>query len=94
MFTKVPLPRDLDQHKIDSVRCGGYYSLLLSEDNRLYACGDNEWSQCSIAGAHSSIHEFTRVNFDHPVRSISCGWHHTLALTNGMEYILLAAVLN
>ena len=71
-----------------SVACGHEFTMMITVDNILFGCGDNEAGQLGIPRstwgplAHSTPH---KVNVPHPVVAVACGLHHAMAITtNGL----------
>lgn len=66
---------------IKSVHCGWYNTVLLSTDGRLWSCGAG---YCYQSGHNqtANVSSFLQIkSIQHPIRQLSCGGHHTVALT-------------
>jgi alpha-tubulin suppressor-like RCC1 family protein len=79
--------------KATKVSCGNEHSLVLSDDNNVYAFGNNENGLLGIPDKSSKLYVPTKINFDifngkdiieeynGKIINISCGTLHSLALT-------------
>ena len=78
VFTQVTTNTD----NIKSIYCGGPHTLILKNDNTLWACGWNGHGQLGL-GDTTNRNIFTKiaVNVDN-VKSIHCGDYHTFILKN------------
>lgn len=73
-------------HKFVAVACGGNHTLLLTQEGKVFACGDSSDGQVGI-GEHAT--EYTtlvtywvkRVNIQEPVAKIFCGMSHSALVT-------------
>ena len=67
---------------IESVYCGYSHTIILKNDNTLWACGWNEYGQLGL-GDTSDRTTFTRIvtNTDN-IKSVHCGYGHTIILKN------------
>ena len=67
-------------HISSSSACGYYHTALVSEDGRLFLCGNNEDRQFgrSKPSGHSDPVE---VSMPSRVKAVACGNQHTLVLT-------------
>lgn len=73
---------------MEQISLGYRHSLLLTQEGKLYACGNNEIG--GFGPKDSSCNIFTQVNlpFNTPVKKIAAGSRHNLILTtNGDVYI-------
>ncbi|GAB6019480.1 hypothetical protein CHUAL_001058 [Chamberlinius hualienensis] len=71
--------------KIISITGGGGFVEFLSDDGELFVCGKNQSGQLGV-GHQNSLHflqkvEWSNLNSEKVVK-ISCGWDHTLSLTD------------
>ena len=68
-----------------SAACGNEYTLILSQDNEVYAFGNNEDGVLGLQDSKLKKYEFTKINFGiytNKIKEISAGTVHNLALTN------------
>lgn len=74
----------LAHQNIVSVSCGGFHSMAIGEDGRLWAWGCNSKGQLGNPSA-SSIQRVpivvSKTDPNYQVMTISCGWWHSLAIT-------------
>jgi alpha-tubulin suppressor-like RCC1 family protein len=73
--------------KAISVACGGSHTVVLSNSNNLYACGNNSKGQVGmnnqVISKYSYLLPMFLTNFNlEKIISIACGWEHTVVLTN------------
>jgi alpha-tubulin suppressor-like RCC1 family protein len=69
--------------KIISVACDGYRTMILTKDNELYACGNNQSGQLGLG---DNIHRNTFTHVDIPnIMSVTSGTLHTMILTKNNE---------
>lgn len=60
------------------ISCGSKHVVLLSD--KIYVWGRNEYGQLGL-GHHKTCVSPTELRLHENIRSISCGWYHTIALT-------------
>ena len=78
IFTKITTNTD----NIKSICCGGRYTLILKNDDTLWGCGENTYSQLGL-GDTSNRTTFTQITTNaNNIKSICCGGMHTLILKN------------
>jgi alpha-tubulin suppressor-like RCC1 family protein len=87
VFTKVTKPSGMTSN-IKDIICGGYFSILLLDNNELWVCGDNDNGQLGL-GDYNNRTTFTKVTkpstMTSNVKDINCGHYHTVLLTNDNE---------
>ena len=64
---------------IKSIYRGGYHSFILKNDDTLWGCGYNGYSQLGLGDANDRT-TFTQITNN--VKSVYCGESHTLILKN------------
>ena len=68
-----------------SVKCGGFFTLILLEDGTVMSCGINHDNICGIESKEPIITnpvEIPKDNFNNKkIRQIACGWSHSAALS-------------
>jgi alpha-tubulin suppressor-like RCC1 family protein len=71
--------------KIQNIFCGGFHSIILNDNNGLYACGDNMRGQLGL-GDNKNRNTYTKIkhNFG-KIKNIYCGDHHNIILTDNNE---------
>jgi RCC1 and BTB domain-containing protein len=71
-----------NSEKIVSIACGGYHSLVLTDEGQVYSWGYNSHGQLGLGNkAHQNRPQKINLNNNQIVKSISCGWNHSLLLT-------------
>ena len=80
-----PIP-DLTGKEVVKAACGLHHSIFLTAEGRLYACGNNENGQLGLRETKSRptptmLEDCKSLCFT----DISCGYYHTLALTDHGE---------
>ena len=66
---------------IKQIACAGDYTFVLTEDNQLWACGDNQDGQLGIGDLDNS-NILTKLDWtDGSIKQIACGSTHTFVLT-------------
>ncbi|KAI6652028.1 Secretion-regulating guanine nucleotide exchange factor [Oopsacas minuta] len=75
-----------DTHIID-LYMGNGHSLLLSENRKIFVCGDNSYGQCGLECALDKPYILKPVKLENvdAVVKIDCGWQHSLLLTEKGE---------
>lgn len=79
----------LQDINIRSIRCGSYHNIALvnSDSNVLYVWGSNSFGQLGVRHTRNTKLP-QKLVFDKPIVSVSCGEHHTVALTlEGTMYV-------
>jgi alpha-tubulin suppressor-like RCC1 family protein len=81
------------KRRVVKAACGNKHSILLTEDNKLYALGSNKFGQCGLEFTkQDSVKKLTEVNFPflsgEQIIDIKCGSFHTLILTNRHLYFM------
>lgn len=67
------------------VNCGGFFSVVLSNDYNIYCCGFNNFGQLGI-GNTDNKNTLIRVNITNFIpKQISCGYLYTCILSNNNE---------
>lgn len=84
---QVMLPREMDWSHATSVyqaSCGGSHTLLLTEDGKLFTCGNNDHGQLGhdTNNVPNKRPQFLTSLENYIVTQVSCGQSHSLALTN------------
>jgi alpha-tubulin suppressor-like RCC1 family protein len=52
------IPKKLDLSiKVEKVLCGGNFTIIMDEKNRLYSFGDNRYGQLGITGLNNIVLE-------------------------------------
>ena len=77
-FQKVDLS-GLKGRKIKQMECGGYYSILLTEDDQLWGCGYNNRSQLHPLTAYH-VYGFTLLSQFTDVKRVACAYSTTIVL--------------
>ncbi len=76
----------LSQYVIQHIVCGYFHSLFLTRSGQVLSCG---WSSYGQTGVSPRYHQYIRVptliKLDSPVHSMSCGWNHSLLLSEKGE---------
>eukprot|EP00930_Biecheleria_cincta_P001021 TRINITY_DN102193_c0_g1_i1.p1 TRINITY_DN102193_c0_g1~~TRINITY_DN102193_c0_g1_i1.p1 ORF type:complete len:624 (-),score=69.77 TRINITY_DN102193_c0_g1_i1:622-2493(-) len=73
---------------VASVSCGGAHTLALLEDGSAWACGDHSSGQCGHGpGAPKFTTTFRRISSLDTVSSVSCGFKHSAAISDGAMYV-------
>jgi alpha-tubulin suppressor-like RCC1 family protein len=80
---------------INQIVCGGYHTFVLTNDNQIYACGNNTHNELGL-GYIDNKNKFTKLENspwqNAKIRQIICGWYHTYILTYNND--LFACGLN
>jgi len=74
----------LEGRKIKSIDCGSNFTIVLTDDNKLFSCGSNSYGQCSLGCVNPqqcTFKEITEPKIDAEIVAISCGGLHTMVLT-------------
>jgi alpha-tubulin suppressor-like RCC1 family protein len=74
----------LRERKIRSIDSGTNFTIVLTDDNKLFSCGSNSYGQCSFGCASSqqcAFKEITEPKIESDIVQISCGGLHTMVLT-------------
>ena len=71
---------DLLNSSIISIKCGQYYSILLTKQGELLVCGHNYIGQLGL-GNETDYNVFQKLCWNEFVVSINCGEEHTIAIT-------------
>ena len=77
--TVLPTPSLPPSSHIRAVACGWTFSLLLSSDGLVFACGSNQWNQCAASRTVRTVSQWQRVDGLPRVVEVACGWSHSLA---------------
>ncbi|CAM0136943.1 alpha tubulin suppressor [Umbelopsis sp. WA50703] len=89
MTSKPILPNMIIPSGILAVACGQMHSVFLDTQNQIFTMGLNKHGQLGIGSPadcpKSSSPQL--VQLQRPIKSISCGWHHTAALTQDNDII-------
>lgn len=76
----------LKDYIVKEVCCGTEHSLAVTHDGNVYAWGHNNWKQLGIGyNAPAVVNHPTRVYNVGSVKQISCGYEHSIALTESGE---------
>jgi hypothetical protein len=78
----------LSDLNITVIKCGAYHSLALTQSGEVYAWGSNYYGQIGCGdNFDKSIPTKVKALNDIKIKMISCGFHHSMALTeNGCVY--------
>jgi alpha-tubulin suppressor-like RCC1 family protein len=73
----------LNSLTISAIACGSYYNVFLTNDGKVYSCGDNIYGQLGLGNITQQItpQPITGLN-SFIISRIACGYAHTLFLTN------------
>jgi alpha-tubulin suppressor-like RCC1 family protein len=66
-----------------SVTCGARHTIIITKNNELYSCGDNDYGQLGL-GDNNNRNIFTKVDIPN-VLSVACGSNHTMIITKNNE---------
>jgi len=66
--------------KVKMVACGGYHTMIISDDGNLYAFGRNNYGQLGL-GDNQERNIPTLVNIDFKVKQVACGNSHTTIIS-------------
>jgi alpha-tubulin suppressor-like RCC1 family protein len=92
-------PQRISDPNVLTVSCGEHHTIVLTKDNKLYTCGNNQYGQLGL-GDRNNRNTFTKVNvsntrceqslypwriFGPNVVSVTCGGYHTMILTKNGE---------
>jgi alpha-tubulin suppressor-like RCC1 family protein len=86
-----PAPERLACAVLDGVRivgcaAGGHFTQLLSDDDRVFATGQNNYGQLGT-GDTAAVNTPTEIDAAHfggaPIAAVACGADHTMAITRG-----------
>ena len=83
----LPVPVDLpDNVSISHIAAGGLFSMFITEDQEVLACGMNDFGQLGIEnphGDHTDISTPTRLDCfsGYPINYLVCGENHTMAVS-------------
>jgi alpha-tubulin suppressor-like RCC1 family protein len=74
---------------IRDICCGGYHSLLVTEDNQLFSVGNNSFGQLCLNHTISRpFFQSMKKYFPHaPIQSIECGGFHTAVISDHHLYL-------
>lgn len=73
------------QIRVSQIACGSYHSVALSDDGSVYTWGANDKGQLGEGSKIGQNPTPKRIQMEDKVIKISCGKHHTLALTEHGE---------
>ncbi|KAE9041541.1 hypothetical protein PR003_g2796 [Phytophthora rubi] len=92
---RVPRPRFVQAFKNDAVKfvaCGGQHTLVLLQDGRLFAMGDNEFGQLGVKRGETPEENYmdapvhvAAFGSDKRIKQISCGDEFSMVLTTTGE---------
>jgi alpha-tubulin suppressor-like RCC1 family protein len=78
---------DIKWKNIISMSCGAYYTMLITNTNELFGCGDNSSGQLCLGNNVNRL-SFYKVDFSLPMIEVVCGHSHTgLVTTDGELYM-------
>ena len=70
-------------NNVKSVYSGGNYTIILKSDNTLWGCGENSYSQLGLGDlANNQTTTFTQITDTYDIKSVYCGFYHTIILKN------------
>lgn len=82
------IPQLPENGKIKEISCGYAHSLAISDDGRLFACGNNNFGQLGIPGLPSQD-SFTEVKFfsnnNLKVEQITCAFNSSVVVTENND---------
>jgi alpha-tubulin suppressor-like RCC1 family protein len=94
VFTEVFLPED-DTSNIKQISCGYNTSFVLTESNRLYSCGNNEWKSLCLKSDARWITKFTECDDEllqgETIDSVVSGYFHTVLVTKDKRMFIAGA---
>jgi YVTN family beta-propeller protein len=71
----------------NDVACGGYITVVIASNNRLYGCGVNNKGQVGVGGVSTSVSTFTQLATAVSFSKVACGTESSLALSlDGQVY--------
>ncbi|BES96813.1 Hypothetical protein chromosome condensation (RCC1) and BTB (POZ) domain containing protein [Nesidiocoris tenuis] len=76
-----------EQEPVVHLSCGHYHMAMLGVSGNVYTWGQNRYSQrsCRRYSRYQDERTVTKIVFDHPCSSVSCGLFSTYFLTNSGE---------
>lgn len=77
---------------VKKVEAGEYHSIVLKNDNTVYAAGANDYGQLGYGNSMAEVWYFSLVPSITNINKISCGAYHTMLLTG--PGVLMAAGSN
>ncbi|KXN73478.1 RCC1/BLIP-II protein [Conidiobolus coronatus NRRL 28638] len=77
---------DLPSDIVD-VSCGERHTVMLDTLGNVFSFGNNRFFQLGYSTEEQSSFNISKVPLNSPIKSISCGWQHTIALTTDGELI-------
>lgn len=74
---------DIINKKIQSIDCGGAFTMLLCTDGSIWGTGDNEFGQLGFSSGCTDFMEIkVELDENEKIIAVSCGNSHALILTN------------
>lgn len=73
-------------NEVKQVSCGRSYSMIIDQNNILYACGNNSYGQFGN-GVASNSNEAFPVKIMEGVKQVACGLYHTMIIKTIMHFI-------
>ena len=81
-------PKELPLQNILSISCGRYHTIVITIDMKIYVWGLNEYGQLGLGHNINQNSPQELLFQDIKIESVSCGFHHTMALTmSGKLYV-------
>jgi alpha-tubulin suppressor-like RCC1 family protein len=80
LFMEVSIEKNISGTK--KIVCGNNYTIVLTNDNKIYSCGDNYYGQLGRIGNNKKMMEVLIEGNRSGIKDISCGHDHTFVLTN------------
>ncbi|TYZ63890.1 hypothetical protein PybrP1_006253, partial [[Pythium] brassicae (nom. inval.)] len=78
-----PVLRLAEKHVVD-VACSYFHSAVVTSDGELFTCGRNDFGQLGTAdGGDKHFPHPVSFSLRHPVLTVACGQHHTVASLSG-----------
>ena len=67
---------------VKQISCGYNYTMMLKNDDRLWACGTNHWGQIGLRDSTENRTKLTFTLITSPVAKVYCGPTHSYIITN------------
>jgi E3 ubiquitin-protein ligase HERC4 len=83
-------PKTFNYERVTKVSCGGTFTLFLTEENNIFACGWNSYGQLGLNSNVTSVYTVQQVKtpvelLRQKIKEIVCGACHTVFLTENDE---------
>eukprot|EP01106_Pelomyxa_sp_JSP_P013865 TRINITY_DN425_c0_g2_i1.p1 TRINITY_DN425_c0_g2~~TRINITY_DN425_c0_g2_i1.p1 ORF type:complete len:349 (+),score=55.43 TRINITY_DN425_c0_g2_i1:176-1222(+) len=73
------------QSPIKDAACGGFHTVLVDSTNRMWSFGASWDGRLGVETTMEFVSVPQEIPFEYRVVQVSCGWDHTLALTESRE---------